>query len=308
MKVVIFSGTTEGRELSKTLAAEGAEVVVSVASEYGSEEQGTMEGVTVSEGLKDEGQIRELIRGADLVVDATHPYAVLVTANIRQACQEENVRLLRLIREEMDPGACGYDLANDETRDEEARDVAEHGAAGGPGACGYAPANDETRNEEARDVAEHGAAGGPGACGRIRVVPDTEAAAQIADEIAGASGRVLLTTGSKDLKAYGEAIDPQRLYARVLPLVQSIELCEAAGIPHRNIIAIQGPFSQELNEAVIRDYGIDVMITKESGRTGGFPEKIRACEACRIPAVVISRPQEEGLSYEAVLEECRKRL
>ena len=39
MNVVVFSGTTEGRELSRQLAALGIEVTVSVAPPLGQEEQ-----------------------------------------------------------------------------------------------------------------------------------------------------------------------------------------------------------------------------------------------------------------------------
>lgn len=261
MKAVIFSGTTEGRKLSLALAAEGADVIVSVASDMGAEEQGTAEGVTVSTGLKDEAEIRQLIRGADVVIDATHPYAVLVTENVRRAAEAEGIELLRLIRDRSE--------LVDET-------------AGRTEADGSRPA--------------------------IRIAADAADAARLAKEIAGADGHVLLTTGSKDLPIYAAVLDPEHLYARVLPLIGSIEACEAAQIPHRNIIAIQGPFSEELNRAVLRDYDIDVMVTKESGRTGGFLEKIRACEAAGIPAIVIARPAEEGLSFEAVLAACRERM
>jgi precorrin-6x reductase len=121
-------------------------------------------------------------------------------------------------------------------------------------------------------------------------------------------GRVLLTTGSKDLSIYGGLLDPELLYPRVLPLVSSIEACEDAGIPHRNIIAVQGPFSEELNKAVIREYEIDVMITKDSGAAGGFPEKISAAKDCQIPVIVIARPEEEGLSFNEILAMCRERM
>lgn len=47
MNVVVFSGTTEGRELSRQLAALGIEVTVSVATPLGQEEQGSTPGVTV---------------------------------------------------------------------------------------------------------------------------------------------------------------------------------------------------------------------------------------------------------------------
>ena len=47
MKAVVFSGTTEGRVFSRQLAALGAEVLVSVATLLGAEEQGEADGITV---------------------------------------------------------------------------------------------------------------------------------------------------------------------------------------------------------------------------------------------------------------------
>ena len=40
MNVVVFSGTTEGRELSRRLAALGIEVTVSVATRWGRKSRG----------------------------------------------------------------------------------------------------------------------------------------------------------------------------------------------------------------------------------------------------------------------------
>ena len=100
MKTVIFAGTSEGRELSRALAEAGAKVVVSVASEVGAEEQGVFRGVQVEVGPKEADEIRAMIRDADLVIDATHPYAVIVTDNIRRAAEAEGVECLRLLRDE----------------------------------------------------------------------------------------------------------------------------------------------------------------------------------------------------------------
>lgn len=252
MRTVVFAGTTEGRELSEALAKAGAQVTVSVASEYGAEEQGQCSGITVEEGLKDEEEMRQMIREADLVVDATHPYAVLATENIRHAAEKEGRELLRLIRDQS-----GEELTGE---------------------------------------------------GDIRSAADAAEAAEIALRAAGPEGRIMLTTGAKDLPVYAEHMDPEHLFPRVLPLVGSIEVCQDCGIPRRNILAIQGPFSQALNEALIRDFAIDAMITKESGAAGGFREKILACRQCGIPAIVIARPQEQGLAYGEVLEICLKRL
>jgi len=210
-------------------------------------------------------------------VDATHPYAVLVTENIRQAAEKEGVRRLRLVRES------DALTASDDNRMKKL--VEERPAVGSSPVAKEVPGT-------AKEFS-------------VLVAADAEEAAGLALEIAGASGRVLLTTGSKDLQTYAGVLPPEHLFARVLPLVASIEACEAVQIPHKNIIAVQGPFSEELNRAVIRDYSIDILITKESGRAGGFPEKIRACESCGIPAIVIARPVEDGLSFDEVLEACR---
>ena len=80
-------------------------------------------------------------------------------------------------------------------------------------------------------------------------------AARAAAYLADRPGRVLLATGAKELPAFA-ALDPARLYPRVLPTLAGIAACEAAGIPHRNILAMQGPFTQELNAALLRQFRI----------------------------------------------------
>lgn len=98
MNIVIFSGTTEGRMLSHALAQRGIPVTVSVATEYGREEQGECDGVTVSCGRKTVEEMRDMLHGAALCVDATHPYAVEVTQNMREACMLAGVPYRRLLR------------------------------------------------------------------------------------------------------------------------------------------------------------------------------------------------------------------
>ena len=98
MKAVVFSGTTEGRRFSKKLAALGAEVTVCVATPLGAEEQGEMAGITVHAGRLGSDAMAALLTGADLCVDATHPYAVDVTRNIRAAAAQAGVEYRRLLR------------------------------------------------------------------------------------------------------------------------------------------------------------------------------------------------------------------
>lgn len=244
MRIVIFSGTTEGRLLSHELSRLGAAVTVCVATGYGREEQGEAPGIEVRAGRLDIPGMRAAVSGAALCVDATHPYAAEASRNIRAACREEGVRLLRLLRE------------------------------------------------------------------RSQVPEETMAftsAAEAADWLGSTRGNILLATGAKELGVFA-GLGGQRLYPRVLPLPESLAACETAGVPHRNILALQGPFSQELNEALIRQFRIRYFVTKDGGKAGGFAEKAAAAAAAGAQLVLIRRPEEDGMEYACVLERCREVL
>ena len=114
---------------------------------------------------------------------------------------------------------------------------------------------------------------------------------------------ILLTTGAKELPAFA-AITPERICPRILPNHQSLEACERLGIPHRNIIAMQGPFSDELNRAIIRQYRIRYLVSKDGGVPGGFPDKVRACRETGAELILLSRPEESGLDFETVYQRC----
>lgn len=139
-------------------------------------------------------------------------------------------------------------------------------------------------------------------------VPDScvyvENIAHAVDYLKTTSGRVLVTTGSKELAAYTDLPDYQsRLYVRVLPMVASLQECEAQGIQPSHIIAMQGPFGQEINYALLKSIGASYLVTKESGDAGGFAEKLTAANRARVKAVVIGRPpQRSGLDYSSAVE------
>jgi len=105
---------------------------------------------------------------------------------------------------------------------------------------------------------------------------------------------VLLTTGSRHLLPYVKAMQKRNipLFARVLPHAESRHACAQAGLPKEGQIIGRGPFSDEENRTLIRNKGIGVLITKDSGVRGGMEEKISAAhhENCRV--IVIRRPQE----------------
>ena len=112
-------------------------------------------------------------------------------------------------------------------------------------------------------------------------------------------GNILLTTGSKDIGKFSAISGfADRVYARVLPMEDSIKLCRDAGLKPAHILAMQGPFSEEMDMAMLRFVSADWMVTKDGGRAGGFYEKVSAASKADVRLLVIGRPkQRDGISY-----------
>lgn len=251
-KVLIYGGTTEGRRLAELLAENGLASMVCVATEYGEQTMEQQELVQVHCGRLSVEQMRELyMREAPVaVVDATHPFALEVSANIRESLAQEKaslyLRLERFVGEAQEKGIRYF--------------------------------------ENALECA--------------KALEDTK-------------GAILLTTGSKDLKTFTEKEEVRRrIVARVLPGMESLKLCYDSGLEGKQIIAMQGPFSEEMNLAQLSEYGISTLVTKESGVTGGMDTKLSAAQKLGVHCFVIRKPKaaEEGLSWNQVLKELEKRL
>ncbi|HJG96538.1 MAG TPA: cobalt-precorrin-6A reductase [Romboutsia timonensis] len=129
------------------------------------------------------------------------------------------------------------------------------------------------------------------------IVNSIEDACKIARE----KGRnIFIGTGSKNLPQIVDFIPDRNLIVRVLPTSDVILSCENLGLNADNIIAMKGPFNQSINEEFYKHYDIDIVITKESGTAGGFLEKVNACEALKIPVVIIAR---EKINYPIVVND-----
>lgn len=128
-------------------------------------------------------------------------------------------------------------------------------------------------------------------------VESTEEAAAF---LSGTEGNIFLTTGSKELAKFTGIPDyKERLFARVLSIPSVIRSCAELGIEGKHLIGMQGPFSAEINEAMLRQFQCSYLVTKDTGLAGGFPEKIEACQRCGVTPVIIGRPlKEEGLSLQ----------
>ncbi len=121
---------------------------------------------------------------------------------------------------------------------------------------------------------------------------------EAAEFLAGTEGNIFLTTGSKELTKFTVIPDyKERLFARVLSIPSVIQSCAELGVEGKHLIGMQGPFSAEINEAMLSQFQCSYLVTKDTGLAGGFPEKIEACQRCGATPVIIGRPlKEEGLS------------
>ena len=238
MKIMIFSGTTEGRTLSSMLDKKAVEHIVCVATGYGDEMTHKDDHTKVHTGRMDRSQMEEYMRdegfgAGDMIIDATHPYATEVTDNIKNAAGALDIKYLRVLRKESD------------------------------------------------EAYEHRSYNSIEECAR---------------QLDGKEGNILLTTGSKELTAFYDHVSEatgKRTYVRILPTAESMDICLKAGIDQKNIIAMQGPFSEEMNMAVMKQYDIRHLVTKESGNVGGYGEKMSAASKLGISCHVISRPVKE---------------
>ena len=126
-------------------------------------------------------------------------------------------------------------------------------------------------------------------------VPDTFHAVEYLNHT---EGNILLTTGSKELSFYKSISGfSKRAYARVLPVDTSLVACQDVGLAPSHIIAMQGPFSSQMNAVMLRATGAKYLVTKEGDAPSGFAEKVTAAEETGATLVVVGRPpQREGLS------------
>jgi len=99
--VWVFAGTSDGNALARKLAAQGHQVVVSTATEYGGElALQDCPGVTVWAGRQGvEARKQALLRHeARALVDATHPYATLMSQQLMGLSQSLGIPYLRYER------------------------------------------------------------------------------------------------------------------------------------------------------------------------------------------------------------------
>lgn len=123
---------------------------------------------------------------------------------------------------------------------------------------------------------------------KIFPVDSYEAAALKAAEL---GKNIYLTTGSRSLKIFVDLLKDRNLTVRVLPTAEVLNQCEALNLSPKNIVAMQGPFSTELNAELFKHAGAEVIVTKNSGSIGGADTKLEAAQILNLPVVMINRPK-----------------
>ncbi len=246
--ILIFAGTTEGRELIEfALSNTEYRVYACVATEYGKSLLTSSEQLTVSSKPLNVPEMCQLMKkfNFSLVLDATHPYATEVSKNIKKAAETCRLPYYRVLRPENESGS---DIAFSES--------------------------------------DH----------IVNVNSMEDAAAFFRNT----SGNILATTGSKELSVLCRLPDYKiRVYPRILPNPDMLQMIISQGFAPQNIICMQGPFSADLNAAMLQQINAAFLLTKSSGTKGGFPEKLAAAARLSVTAVVIGRPpQTEGISLE----------
>ncbi|MFZ5632395.1 MAG: precorrin-6A reductase [Bacillota bacterium] len=105
---------------------------------------------------------------------------------------------------------------------------------------------------------------------------------------------IFLTTGSKTARIFYDLARQagKRVVIRIIPDPETIRNLLDMGFSPADVVAMHGPFSEEMNVAVLRHYRADVLVTKESGRAGGLGEKISAAARLGIPVIIVKRPPE----------------
>ena len=115
--------------------------------------------------------------------------------------------------------------------------------------------------------------------------------------------QILTTLASNDISllstAHGHSA---RIWLRLLPAEGITEQCVKLGFDRKKLIFGKGPFSIEENIKHIKACGADVLLTKESGKAGGYYEKAEAAKKLGTELITIKRPEESGFGLDEIKE------
>ncbi|SNV68563.1 precorrin-6A reductase [Veillonella rodentium] len=234
----VIAGTLDGRTLAVDIQERtGEDVLVTVVSQYGAE-LAAHKGITVHTGRLDQQAMQNLIAEHDvrLLIDASHPYAAIVTSTAQDAAKAMDIPFVRFERKEVP--LPDYD--------------------------------------------------------KLHIVTDEAEAANMAGRLAKENnGHIYLTTGSKTMHIFAksEALRDCEVWTRILPTAEVLTMMEDLKVSPKRIVAVQGPFSYDMNRIMFHDTKASVVVMKNSGLVGGADTKLQAAMDLNIHVIVIDRPR-----------------
>lgn len=232
--VIVIAGTTESREVIVRQLKKGKKILASVATDLGAQMLEEYE-IDIHIGRMDETGFQRFFQEnpCDKVIDASHPFARVVTETVKKVTASLDIPYERYERKELN-----YDYD------------------------------------------------------QILSAADAKEAVKLLNQI---EGNILLTTGVNTAAVYAQGVKDakKRVYIRVLDNESSLEGCRKAGYPDDHVFGEMPPFSVEDNVRLIRCAKAKVLVTKDSGKTGGVDVKMQACKDAGIPMLLIRRPASE---------------
>ena len=232
--VLVIAGTTESRQVIEKLLGENPKerILASVATELG-KEMLLEYGIDIHVGRLDYDGFLTLFKEnpCGKIMDASHPFARIVSETVKKAAQTAGISYERYERRNLQYSYEG-----------------------------------------------------------IVHVKDVQEAISLLNEL---EGNIFLTTGVNTAAAYmaGVKDGAERLYIRVLDNISSLEGCAKAGYQKDHVFGKMPPFTVEDNVKLIKETNAEVLVSKDSGKTGGVDIKVEACRQTGIKMILIDRPR-----------------
>lgn len=129
---------------------------------------------------------------------------------------------------------------------------------------------------------------------KLHIVVDEVEAANLAGKLAKENNKhVYLTTGSKTMHIFAksDALQDCEVWTRILPTAEVLQMMEDLNVSPKRIVAVQGPFSYDMNRIMFHDTQASVVVMKNSGLVGGADTKLQAAMDLGIHVIVIDRPR-----------------
>jgi len=242
-KIIIFGGTKESRVIAAKLSEKGFYIIINVISKYADEIINKADNIKVNVKKMDSFEIENFIleQKPDIVINAAHPYADIITVNLKKICLKLKVKYIRFLRQK---SYCNYGIYFDSIDD-------------------------------------------------------------IISYVNEKSGNVFSTIGSKNISKFINLKDYKiRLFVRVLPIIESINICRKFDIPTKNIVCMYPPYSLQMNIAMFKEVNAKFVITKDTGQEGGFYNKAEAARVVEAQLLILKRPLDEvGYNFDELIKE-----